>query len=144
MKSLTAASLFALGALGCSAAGQERISTSGDHAVLGTAEKMTPAALEAEVATGRLVVRAGDAGGRAAAYPGYKVYDPSGLKVAHQAAQAGGEAEKAAELTLAPGRYFVRLDEPREGPREFWVTVERGKVTRVENKSGSGAPPTVR
>jgi hypothetical protein len=144
MKSVLATSLLALGALsGCKTWGPERIDTTGGHPVLGATQPMTPAALDAEVDTGRLLVKAGDAGGRAVAYPGYEVYDPSGLKVAHQAVQTGNGTEGAAELKLAPGRYFVRLDEPGQGPREFWVTVERAKVTRIDNNR-NGTPPTVR
>jgi hypothetical protein len=142
MKIRMATSFLALCCVaGCSAGGREKIDISGGHPAYGTAEKMTPAAVQADMDTGRLLVTTG---GTPPVYPGYKVYDPSGLKVAHQASQAGSGAEGAAELTLAPGRYFVRLDEPAQGPREFWVTVERAKVTRVGAQTPSAAPPTVR
>ena len=144
MKSCLATTLLALFAVGgCSADGPERIDTTGDHPALGAAEPMTPAAISAEVDTGRLLVytpRNADS----APFSGYKVYDEAGRSVAHETNQAGGRAEGPVELKLAPGRYFVRLDEPGQGLREFWVSVERGKVTRVENKSWSGTPAYVR
>lgn len=136
---------------GCSSDG--RLDTAGDHPTLGNREPMTPEAREAEVDTGRILVFApniadatsGDAGAPPrAVHSGYTVYTEDGRKVAHETNQAGFPAQGPVELKLAPGRYFVRLDEPTQGPRTFWVTVERAKVTRVGNKAGSDTPATVR
>lgn len=151
MKSGIAASLLMLSAIGgCSSEG--RIETAGDHPTLGKQEPMTPEAREAELDTGRLLVyapRITDARGDAEIAPrgphsGYTIYTEAGLELAHETNQAGARAEGPVEHRLAPGRYFVRLDESVEGPREFWVTVERAKVTRVESKKGDKTPPTVR
>lgn len=116
---------FVLCVIGGCAAGEERVDTSGNHPAAGKAEPMTPAARDAEVDTGQLQVEP---------QAGYTVYDQDGRKVAHQAAGA-------VDLKLAPGRYFVAIDEPVQGPRKFWVTVEKGKLTRVDSK---GAPAEVR
>ena len=75
-------------------------------------------------------------------YSGYTVYTEDGHKVAYEE-NHGVRLEGPVDRRLAPGRYFVRLDEPAPG-REFWVTVERGRVTRVENRLWSGAPPDVK
>jgi hypothetical protein len=88
---------------------------------------MTPEAKDAEVDTGRLVVSTPSSG--------YTVYTEDGHKVAHE--------QGPVERRLAPGRYFVRLDEKVPG-RNFWVTVEKGRVTRVETSNESAPPPTVR
>ena len=109
-----------------------RIDTSGSHPSLGKPASMTPAAVEAEVDTGRLLVVAPESG--------YTVYGEDGRQVAHEPNRAGLREG----LKLAPGRYFVRLDEPVRGPREFWVTVERIKVTRVDFQTGNGPAPEVR
>lgn len=129
MKTILASSLLLLSVIGGCSSG--RIDTSGAHPALGKAEPMTPASREAEVDTGRLLVYEPS---------GYTVYEEGGLKVAHETNQGGAHAEDPVELKLAPGRYFVRLDEPARGTRDFWVTVVRGQVTRVGNRS----PATVR
>ena len=103
------------------------IDTSGSHPSLGKTAAMTPEAKEAEVDTGRLVVSTPTSG--------YTVYTEDGHKVAHE--------QGPVERRLAPGRYFVRLYEKVPG-RDFWVTVEKGRVTRVETPNGNGPPPTVR
>src|SRR4029453_16154216 len=90
---------------GC-AAGEERVDTSGNHPAAGKVEPTTPAARDAAVDTGQLlVVTASDV-----PQTGYTVYDKDGRKVAHQAEGPG-------ELKLAPGRYFVALDVPVQEPR---------------------------
>jgi hypothetical protein len=46
-------------------------------------------------------------------------------------------AWKARSSTACPRRrYFVRLDQTAPA-QDFWVRVERGRVTRVENTSGT-------
>ena len=111
---------------GCAQSPPKPIDTSGSHPAFGKTAPMTAEAKEAEVDTGRLLVHAPT---------GYTVYTEDGYTVARE--------EGPVERTLAPGRYFVRLNEKLPG-RDFWVTVERGKVTRVENPAWGGAPPTVR
>jgi hypothetical protein len=119
--------LLALCIVGGCSQGPETIDTSGSHPALGTTGAMTPEAKDAEVDTGRLLV--------VTPSPGYTVYTEGGHKVAY--------VEGAVERRLAPGRYFVRLDQRVPG-RDFWVTIERGRVTRVENRLSSGAPETVK
>jgi len=136
MNQKVATALFLLGLFGGCAWEGERISTAGDHPALGKPEAMTPAALEDEVDTGRLLVD-----GPTALRTGYSVYDPEGRHIAHQARQTSGRPE---ELKLAPGRYFVRLDVPVRAPRDFWVTVEKRKVTRIDDRSLNDAPVDVR
>jgi|SRR6185503_3393215 len=144
MKSSLAVSLVLLGALAGCSSGPKRVDTSGKHPSLGKSEKMTAAALEAEVETGRLLVVAPATPG--ALQSGYTVYDEEGLPVAHETNRAGFREQGPVELKLAPGRYFVRLDEAVPGPRQFWVTVQRLKVTRVDaaTATGAAAPPEVR
>jgi hypothetical protein len=139
MKLMAAALFLAIGVIGgCSLWGPERISTSGEHPALGRAQPMTPEALEAQTDTGRLLVYTPRTGvTNEGPYTGYSVFSESGLKVAHETNQLGLRAEGPVELKLAPGRYFVRLDEPGQGLREFWVRVERAKVTRIEHPSGA-------
>jgi hypothetical protein len=122
---------------GCSYPPQT-IDTSGPHPTLGETGPMTPKAKDAEVTTGRLVVMTPSIP-EVTQYSGYTVYTADGHLVAHEDNQGARPAER----KLAPGRYFVRLDERVPG-RDFWVTVERGQVTRVENPSWGGAPPAVR
>ena len=125
--------LLALGIVaGCSDR-PETIDTSGKHPALGTTAAMTQESKDAEVDTGRLALTPGT---------GYTVYTEDGYKVAHEANPAGRK-EGPVERRLAPGRYFVRLDKPVSG-RDFWVTVERGQVTRVENNPRSETPPAVK
>lgn len=115
-------------AVGCSQR-PETIDTSGSHPTFGATAPMTPEAKDAEVETGRLQVLTPS---------GYTVYSEDGHKVAHEE-NDGVPAER----RLSPGRYFVRLDQASPG-RDFWVTVEKGRVTRVENTLWSGAPPNVK
>jgi hypothetical protein len=145
---ITALVLWIVG--GCSAQ-PETIDTSGSHPSFGTRAPMTPESKEAEVDTGRLVVltprileenRLNDDESPLTQYSGYTVYTEDGHKVAHED-NHGVHMEGPVERTLAPGRYFVRLDEHVHG-RKFWVTVEKGKVTRVENKLWSQAPPAAK
>jgi hypothetical protein len=120
--------LLVLGIVGCSS-GPEKIDTSGNHPALGSAAPMTPEAKEAEVDTGRLLVATPGAG--------YTVYTPDGYAVAHEFNRGNVEHK------LAPGRYFVRMDHP--GPdRDFWVTIEKARVTRVDPQPGAIAPPVVK
>jgi hypothetical protein len=107
----------------------ETIDTSGNHPTFRTTAPMTPEAKEAEVDTGRLVVLTPNSG--------YTVYTEDGHKVAHE------ENRGPAERRLAPGRYFVRLDQPSPD-RYFWVTIEKGRVTQVENQIWSQTPPAVK
>jgi len=129
----------------------ETIDTSGSHPVFGTTAPMTQEAKDAEVDTGRLLVLTPripeenpldyDAS-PLTQYSGYTVYTEDGHKVAYEE-NHGVRLEGPVDRRLAPGRYFVRLDEPAPG-REFWVTVERGRVTRVENRLWSGTIPEVK
>lgn len=107
----------------------ETIDTSGSHPTLGATAPMTPEAKDAEVETGRLQVLTDS---------GYTVYSEDGHKVAHEE-NLGVPVER----RLAPGRYFVRLDQAAPG-RDFWVTVDKGRVTRVENKVWSDTLPNVK
>ena len=151
MKPWIAASLLVISVLGgCSSGG--RMDTTGDHPTLGKQEPLTPEAREAALDTGWLLVYAPRRTNGAADAPvaprglhsAYTIYTEDGLELSHETNQAGFRAEGPVEHRLAPGRYFVRLDEEVQGPREFWVTVERAKVTRVEATKGENAPPTVR
>jgi len=128
-----ATALLVLCVVGCSAS-PETINTSGNHATLGATTPMTQEAKDAEIDTGRLVVLAPKAPDQ---HPGYTVYTENGHKVAHED-NTGAEERK-----LAPGRYFVRLDQDVPG-REFWVSIEKGKVTRVQNELWNGSPATVK
>lgn len=124
-----AMTLLALGMVaGCSDR-PPMIDTSGNHPALGTTAPMSQESKDAEVDTGRLlVVRPGT---------GYKVYTEDGYQVAHELSVTPVEHK------LAPGRYFVRLDKQVPG-RDFWVTVEKGRVTRVEGDSRLETPPAVK
>ena len=122
-----AGTLMALGiAAGCSDR-PRTIDTSGKHPSLGTTSPMSQESKDAEVDTGRLVV--------VSPGTGYSVYTEDGYKVAHESGPV--------ERRLAPGRYFVRLDKPVPG-RDFWVTIEKGQVTRVEGTSRTETPPAVK
>jgi hypothetical protein len=110
--------MLALGIVGGCSHAPETIDTSGSHPDLGTTAPMTQEARDAEVETGRLLVLTPGT-------PGYTVYTEDGRRIAH-------EENHGVERRLAPGRYFVRLDEEIPG-RDFWVRVEKGRVTRVEN-----------
>lgn len=142
---------LALAVVGGCSSGPKTIDTSGSHPALGTASPMTPEAKDAEVDTGRLLVftprttrkEPGDSPAPPLPhYSGYTVYSEDGHEVAHEN-NHGLRMEGPVERKLAPGRYFVQLDE-RSPIRSFWVTIERGRVTRVENPPSSGAPPTVK
>jgi hypothetical protein len=99
---------------------------------------MSPEAKEAEVDTGRLLVATPRNPEANTPSSGYTVYTEDGYKVSHED-NPGGQVEH----KLAPGRYFVRLD--RKAPeRTFWVTVERGRVTRVTNPQWAENPPAVK
>jgi hypothetical protein len=135
---------------GCSAE-PETINTSGSHPVLGATVPMTAEAKDSEVDTGRLLVLTPRVPEENALdpdaapltqYSGYTVYTEEGYKVAHED-NHGVRMEGPVERKLAPGRYFVRLD-AHAPARNFWVTVERGRVTRVENRLWSDTPPVVR
>jgi len=114
------------------------IDTSGSHATFGTTAPMSPEAKDAEVDTGRLLVLTPRTPETNTASSGYTVYTEDGYKVAHEA-NHGGQVEH----KLAPGRYFVRLDE-KAPVRTFWVTVEKGRVTRVTNPQWAENPPAVK
>ena len=142
--------LLVLGIVGgCSA--PRTIDTSGSHPTLGATEPMTAEAKDAEVDTGRLLVLTPrileenpidlDAS-PITQYSGYTVFTEDGHRVAYED-NHGVRQEGPLERKLAPGRYFVRLDQEVPG-REFWVTVKRGQVTRVENPLWGGPPPTVK
>jgi hypothetical protein len=119
--------LLALGIVaGCSDR-PPTIDTSGSHPSLGTTAPMSQEAKDAEVDTGRLVV--------VSPGTGYSVYTEDGYKVAHESGPV--------ERRLAPGRYFVRLDKQVPG-RDFWVNVEKGRVTRVESSPRIETPPAVK
>lgn len=120
--------LLVLGIVGCSS-GPEKIDTSGNHPALGSPTAMTAESKEAEVDTGRLLIARPGAG--------YTVYTPDGYAVAHEFNRGNVEHK------LAPGRYFVRMDQPGPG-RDFWVTIEKARVTRVDGPAGSDAPPAVK
>ena len=141
--------LLAIGIVGgCS--GPEIVDTSGSHPTVGAATPMTPQAKDAEVDTGQLLVftprileenPVDSEASPLTHHTGYTVYSENGHKVAYEE-NHGVRMEGPVERKLAPGRYFVRLDQPAPG-RDFWVTVEKGRVTRVENKLWTGTPPTV-
>lgn len=119
--------LLVLGIVGCSSS-SDKIDTSGNHPALGSPAALTPEAKEADVDTGRLQV----------ARPGsYTVYTPEGFPVSHEYNRGNVEHK------LAPGRYFVRMDQPGPG-RDFWVTIEKARVTRVEGQPGTDTPPAVK
>ena len=135
---------------GCSY-GPEIIDTSGSHPAFGTTAPMSAEAKEAEVDTGRLLVftprileenPVDTEASPLTHYSGYTVYTEDGHKVAYEE-NHGVRMEGPVERILAPGRYFVRLDRPFP-ERDFWVTIERGQTTRVENRLWSGTPPTVK
>ena len=126
--------LWGLG--GCSAQ-PATIDTSGSHPSLGKTAPMTPEAKEAEVDTGRLLVLTPRTPEGNCTCSGYTVYTEDGHKVAHEVNL--GPVER----RLAPGRYFVRLDENVPG-RDFWVRIEKGRVTRVESGLWNGSPATVK
>jgi hypothetical protein len=124
---------------------------SGSHPAFGTTESMTPEAKDAEVDTGRLlvftprIVEQSPLDSEASSptpYSGYTVYTEDGHKVASEK-NHGIRMEGPVERKLAPGRYFVRLDQPAPD-RDFWVRIEKGRVTRVENSLWSGTLPTVK
>ena len=146
-----AVALLALWVVGGCSSGPKTIDTSGRHPALGTTAPMTPEAKDADVDTGRLVVvtprmpekdPVGPQGSPLPPYSGYTVYTEDGHEVAHED-NRGLHGEGPAERRLAPGRYFVQLDQRTPG-QSFWVTVERGRVTRVENSLWSETPPTVK
>ena len=150
MKSLASA-LLLLGIVGGCSWSPETTDTSGSHPTLGKSAPMTPQAKDAEVDTGRLVVFSPrmleenpvdlDAS-PITQFTGYTVYTEDGHKVAHED-NHGVRMLGPVERKLAPGRYFVRLDEKVPG-REFWVTIERGQVTRVENPAWRDTTPTAK
>ena len=142
--------LLLLGVLGGCSARPETIDTSGSHPAYGTTAAMSAEAKDAEVDTGRLLVftpripeenRIGDSSS-AISCSGYTVYTEDGHKVAHEE-NHGVRMPGPVERRLAPGRYFVRLDQPAPD-RTFWVTVEKGRVSRVENGRWHDAPPAVK
>jgi hypothetical protein len=145
-----AMTLLVLGIVaGCSQA-PDKIDTSGGHPSLGTAAPMTAEAKDAEVDTGRLQVfsprtperKPLDAEAAPLTYSGYTVYTEDGHQVAHEN-NHGVRMEGPVERKLAPGRYYVRLDE-KVSERSFWVTIKRGQVTRVENDRWSEPSATVK
>lgn len=140
-----------LGVVGGCSQQPETIDTSGSHPTFGATAPMSAEAKEAEVDTGRLVVLTPGGtqenprdprGSMLTRHSGYTVYTETGHKVAHEANHEAGR-EGPVERKLAPGRYFVRLDRRVPG-RNFWVAVERGRVTRVENRLWSDSPPAVK
>jgi hypothetical protein len=142
--------LLVLGVVGCSAS-PETIDTSGTHPTLGAAAPMTQEAKDAEIDTGRLVVLTPKtldpdpidfSSPPVSQHTGYTVYTEDGHKVAHEG-NHGLRTLGPEERKLAPGRYFVRLDQDVPG-REFWVSIEKGKVTRVQNELWNGSPATVK
>ena len=123
---------------GC-ADGPARVDTTGPHPALGKEQPVTPDARTADVDTGRLQVDSPKIP-NSPLHTGYMVFDENGLEVAHAAARAEGPVE----IKLAPGRYFIRLDQAKSGPRDFWVTVKRDQVTRVDNEGWNDVPASVR
>jgi hypothetical protein len=129
----------------------QTIDTSGSHPTIGTAEPLTKEAMEAEVDTGRLVVLSPRipeqnpidySSPPVLQYSGYTVYTEDGHKVAHED-NHGVRMLGPVERKLAPGRYFVRLDQ--EAPeRTFWVSIEKARVTRVQNSRWHESPSTVK
>src|SRR6185369_10490336 len=115
------------------------IDTSGNHPNFGKTTPMSPEAKEAEVETGRLLVLSPRV---PEDYSGYTVYTPDGHNVAHED-NHGVRMQGPVERKLAPGRYFVQLDQ-KAPERTFWVTVEKGRVTRVENRQWIETPPAVK
>lgn len=139
--------VLALAIIGGCSWSPETTDTSGSHPSLGATAPMTQEAKDAEVDTGRLLVLSPrlleeNLVDHGTPYTGYTVYTENGHKVAHEdnhEVRMPGPIER----KLAPGRYFVRLDE-RVPAREFWVTIERGRVTRVENPLWGGILPTAK
>jgi hypothetical protein len=143
--------LLLLGIVGGCSWSPETTDTSGSHPSFGKTAPMTQEAKDAEVDTGRLLVLSPrmleensvdlDAS-PITQYTGYTVYTEDGHKVAHED-NHGDRMLGPVERKLAPGRYFVRLDE-KVPAREFWVTIERGRVTRVENPLWRDTTPTAK
>jgi len=146
-----AMTLLVLGIVGGCSASPDTIDTSGRHPSFEATDPVAPEAKDAEKESGQLLIFSprvpeenpldSDATPMIQ-HSGYTVYTEDGRKVAHED-NHGVRREGPVERKLAPGRYFVRLDEPVPG-RTFWVTVEKDRVTPVENSSWHESAATVK
>ena len=139
--------LLVLGVLGGCSPWPEWVDTSGSYPVLGATTPIPAEAGDGEADTGRLLVFSPRMPEEnpidfetppVTQHTGYTVYSNDGRIVVHEE-NHGVRMEGPVERKLAPGRYFIRLDHPALD-REFWVTIEKGRVTRVQNKLWIGDP----
>jgi hypothetical protein len=65
---------------------------------------------------------------------GYAIYDRDGRLVADVPHQPSGveEEEGPTGVSLPPGRYLIRLEQPDQSVRSFWVSIETRRLTELE------------
>ena len=73
---------------------------------------------------------------------GYAIFDKDGRHTAHVDNYVTNISPGPVEQSLAPGRYLIKLDDSTQGPPYFWVSVEKGKLTVVQERElASRKPP---
>jgi hypothetical protein len=65
---------------------------------------------------------------------GYRVFDKDGVEMVRVPNYVPNIFSGPTKTSLPPGRYLVRLDEPREGANYFWVAIKKGELTRIDEK----------
>jgi PBP1b-binding outer membrane lipoprotein LpoB len=67
-------------------------------------------------------------------YSGYTLYDAQGVRIGYIRNHTPTDSADVTPttVTLSAGRYLIRTDLPPERPRIFWVTIDRGKETRLD------------
>ena len=63
---------------------------------------------------------------------GYTIFDKDGRPKAHVDNHVTNISPGPTEEKLPPGRYLIQLDDPTQGPPYFWVSIEKGKLTVVQ------------
>jgi hypothetical protein len=141
---------LALSWIGCTTGGPEKVDAKGEFPELGVRQPIAPPPAT-EPTTGLLRVFGPTIRDNAAFpndYPrishvssGYTVYNKEGASVRY--VQNFWTNINAGPLTteLDPGKYLVLMDEPNQIPKFFWVTVEKGKMTTVSEKTAPTPEP---
>ncbi|MBI2899804.1 MAG: hypothetical protein HYY17_06440 [Planctomycetes bacterium] len=107
-----------------------RIDPAATHADAGTGNVHPPAKGALVIHTETYLFLDGDV----ARYPhtGYWIHDAEGQKLRFVPNHIGTSDQDPTPVTIAPGRYLIRLESIDASPRVFWVTVEKNRLTEIE------------
>ena len=132
--------------LGCSAA-PEKVDVQQTYPELGTREAIKPPLPPESAEMGQLIVfspvqreprtditEINDYPPLSSVRTGYTVYDKNGIEMVQVPNYVPSIYSGPTKTSLPPGKYLVRLDEPQEGPNYFWVAIQKGELTRIDEK----------